>query len=66
MIAIGKNSSTAQKLFSLAEKHLARTLSYTDMNTIIGVSRMAKTSIRSNRTTFYILYRKQPLRFTLY
>ncbi len=36
MIAIGKNSSTAQKLFSLAEKHLARTLSYTDMNTIIG------------------------------
>lgn len=36
MLAIGKNSPTAKKLFALAEYHLARTLSYKDMNIVLS------------------------------
>lgn len=45
MMAIVKNSSTAQKLFSLAERYLARTLSYKDMNTIISFHEWLKLSL---------------------
>lgn len=36
MLAIGKNSPTAKKLFSLAEHYLGRTLSYKDMNIVLS------------------------------
>ncbi|WP_035296947.1 DnaD domain protein [Clostridium sp. MD294] len=45
MIAIVKNSSTAQRLFSLAENYLARTLSYKDMNIIISFHEWLKLSL---------------------
>ena len=36
MLAIGTNSPTAKKLFSLAESYLGRTLSYNDMNIVLS------------------------------
>lgn len=44
MIAMSKSSS-AQKLFTLAEKHLARTLSYKDMNIIMAFHDWLKLSL---------------------